>query len=448
MVQLALLLLGVKAVKRHWLSLAVIGAGWGMLGLGIDAEALEGIQAATMHWFGILLVIEGVVTLLTGVLSNTPGRLWIIKTIALIVPGLVVMETPWRDVVLISVVFGVALMLDGGVRIASTLLLRFPGWRVALLGGGIEVVLAVLALTPWPVSYESTIPFCVGVALMLSGWTVLRSALLLRRLPPDAPITSLPLFERERGWYAPILLVDTPPETAEHDGQERLSVLVWTPLASAADPVRRPLLDRYIAAVDRHGAVSTGHAALELWPDLYISHYRAQERDRSRLEFIRDLNAGAQNDVPGRFLPSYAEEAAEWCEATARVVFRRFNAEHLRAHWFVYRQDATYNLTNRNCSVAVAVALDAALEGVLGSAMMWPPLLRLVIHPDLHLATLLRKRARTMTWTPGLVLDYARAMRRVVEPPEMSWVGTLRRAVRHYRRIRRMHPAAQQTPAV
>lgn len=447
MVQIVLLLLGVKAVQRHWLSLAVIGTGWGMLGLGIGAEAFEGIQAATVHWFGILLVIEGAVSLLAGVLSSTPGRLWIIKTVALVVPGLIIMETPWRNLMLISIVFGMALMADGGIRIASTLLLRCPGWRIALLAGGIEIILAVLALTPWPVTYEATIPFCLAVALMLSGWTVLRSALLLRWLPRDAPVTSLPLFERTRGWYAPVELLTGPETPTEPGSRQQLSVLVWTPLASAAHPVRRPLLDRYVAAVDAHGTVSTGHAALELLPDLYISHYGTDAPDRSQREFRRTLNAGTQNDVAGRFLPSYAEEAAEWCEATVRVVFHRFNAERLRTHWSVYRQDPTYNLTNRNCSIAVAMALDAALEGVLGATLMWPPLLRLIVHPDLHLATLLRKRARTMTWTPGLVLDYARALRRVVEPPEISWIAMLRMAVRHYRRIRRAHPAPQQKPA-
>lgn len=96
--------------------------------------------------------------------------------------------------------------------------------------------------------------------------------------------------------------------------------------------------------------------------------------------------------MTGRFLPSYAAEAAEWCEATEHIVFHRFSPARLQDFWDVYRQDPTYNLTNRNCSIAVALALDAALEGVLGRDTGWPRLLRLATHPDLHLATLLRKR--------------------------------------------------------
>ena len=35
MIQLVLLLVGVQAVQRHWLTLAAIGAIWGALGFGI-----------------------------------------------------------------------------------------------------------------------------------------------------------------------------------------------------------------------------------------------------------------------------------------------------------------------------------------------------------------------------------------------------------------------------
>jgi hypothetical protein len=320
------------------------------------------------------------VTLLAGLLANAAGYAWLLRAVGFIVPGLLIAETPLQNVMLVSIMFGVA----------------------------------------------------------FSGWTIIRSALLLKRLPPGAPITYLPIFEQQRGWRTPLTWPETPlPAASSGLAGERLIVHVWTPLASTADPRRRPLLDRYIAAVDRQGTVATGHAALELTPDLYISHYRAEEQDRSPGEFRRAIHSGVQNNVPGRFLPSYREEAAGWCQSTAKVTFQHFNAVRLRVFWDTYRRDATYNLTNRNCSVAVVMALDAALEGVLGDEVVWPPFLRLLVHPELYLATLLRKRARTMTWTPGLVLDYARALHHVVEPPPVSWIGLLRQARDGYRRLRR-----------
>ena len=40
---------------------------------------------------------------------------------------------------------------------------------------------------------------------------------------------------------------------------------------------------------------------------------------------------------------------------------------------------------------------------------------------------LIRQRAESMAWTPGLVLDYARAMGAVIHPPEMLWRRLLQR---------------------
>jgi uncharacterized membrane protein HdeD (DUF308 family) len=117
MVQLALLLLGAQAVQRHWLRLAVVGVLWTTLGLVVTADPLDGIHAMTMHALGALLVVEGVVTLLSALLSEAAGRLRVVRAFALIVPGLLIVETPWRNFVLISVLFGLALTVDGAIRI-------------------------------------------------------------------------------------------------------------------------------------------------------------------------------------------------------------------------------------------------------------------------------------------------------------------------------------------
>ena len=109
--------------------------------------------------------------------------------------------------------------------------------------------------------------------------------------------------------------------------------------------------------------ISTGHAALELAPDIYISHYPAHEVDHSPEEFARLLRATPENDVTGRFQPSYAFELADWCPADAHVAFHTYDAAKLRAHWDAYRADDTYNLTNRNCSVTVAAGARGGARG-------------------------------------------------------------------------------------
>ena len=180
------------------------------------------------------------------------------------------------------------------------------------------------------------------------------------------------------------------------------------------------MLNRYIAAVDVNGVISTGHAALESPEGVYVSLYPAQEIDRSPEQFGALLRATAENDVPGVFQPDYATEAQAWCPSTTQVRIRNYDAAKLQAFWDVYRQDATYNLTHRNCSSSVSRALEAALDGVVGRLhgpqAGWRVLLRLLLTPELWVASQIRKRALTMAWTPGLTLDYARALSMLADP--------------------------------
>lgn len=60
-------------------------------------------------------------------------------------------------------------------------------------------------------------------------------------------------------------------------------------------------------------------------------------------------------------------------------------------------------------------ALDSALEGVLGDKHLWRRFLLLVLDPNLWMLAVLRSRGESMTWTPGLVLDYARMLQQVTE---------------------------------
>jgi hypothetical protein len=289
------------------------------------------------------------------------------------------------------------------------------------------------------------VPFCIGVALLLSGWTILRIGLRLRQLKNDTPVVNLPVFEH-RGWHGLGSALPPARPTAPARHATPLTVHVWTPVGSAASPrsAHRLLIDRYIAAIDGKGMISTGHAALELPPDIYISHYPALDLDHSPDEFARLFRATPDNNVKGHFQPSYAFESAEWCPADAGVDFHTYDAVRLRAHWDTYRVDDTYNLTNRNCSVTVAVALEAALEGTLGTDAGWGRFWRLLANPDLWVAAMLRARAESGTWTPGLVLDYARSLHALVEPQQNPWRRRLQVALRH---LRRRHRAMAKRPA-
>lgn len=461
MIRLAVLLVGVDAMRRKWPVLAAIGVAWMALAVAIIFDAADGVTTVATHSFGYLLIVEGAVAFVMMVGAGGGTALYIARALVLIALGCMIADVPVRIDIANSILFGIAFMLDGVARIVTASTIRYPRWQLVALGGLVEIVLGGIAFASWPISYRKTVPFCIGVALLITGFNALRIGLLLRRLPSEGRLGALPLFAI-RGWHEATSVPAEAPSTAppKLTHKEPLVLHVWTPVGSATDPARRPLIDRYIAAVDGKGVISTGHASLELKPDVYVSHYPAIEIDHSPDDFATLLRASSENDVKGRFQPSYDYEVGDWVEADQHIKFRRYDAAKLRRFWEVYRQTDTYNLTNRNCSVSAAVALDAALEGVLASRFVWSRFLLLMINPDLWLAAMLRFRAESMTWTPGLVLDYARAVRRVTEPLDRGWFGraqdTLRRwrETREFERLRReaaaavaRHRSTPRTPA-
>jgi uncharacterized membrane protein HdeD (DUF308 family) len=405
LIRLALLLLGPEFIRARWHVLALIGALWAALGVGIFVDALDGDVYFPVHVFGYLLILEALVTLIATtsnlgtqtVLRKSRGALFLIV-------GLL-MVSPYRSAsFILALLFGLSIGVDGLLRTSAAWVVRFPGWQASLLMGLLELGFAAFMIEPFPTFYAGTVAYCVGISLFLSGLGTLLLALRLRRLPPGTSLTLL--FGRSR--------VAGP--GAQH------ALRVWTPAGSATDALPQPLIDRYVAAVDANGVISTGHAALEVAPDLYISHYPAQEIEHSPDDFRRLLRATRDNDVPGRFQPSYAVESAGWCASTAQVSFERYNGARLRAFWALYSQDNTYNLTNRNCSSTVAAALESALEGTLGQRPSFGAFLSALMNPELWVAAQLRRHAESMAWTPGLVLDYARALRVAVEPPPLGLV--------------------------
>lgn len=433
MVQLGLLLLGSDFIRRRWLILALGGMVWAVLGVAIFIDALDNVLYFPVHVFGYLLVVEAVVTL--AVSSPRPGTSAVLRKargVVFLILGLLIIDPHHAASVILAMAFGLAFLLDGIFRITAALVVRFRGWRLSLFTGLLELGFAVFMVEPYPTFYAGTVPYCIGMGLFLSGCGMFRQAWRLKNLPDHAVLSWLLMRDMR------IADAGFTPEALD-DVAGDLVVYVWTPTGSVADAVPQPLVDRYIAAVDAKGVISTGHAALGCSPGVYVSHYPAVEIDRSSGDFARMLRATSINDVPGKFQPSYAEESAGWCESNAEVRFDRYDRQRLLAFWKRYREDATYNLTNRNCSSTVAHCLEAALEG--SSAQRG--FLRTMVNPELWVAAQLRKRAEAMAWTPGFVLDYARALKAAIHPTPLGWytlIAAIKRFWRYAGMIRRGEP--------
>jgi uncharacterized membrane protein HdeD (DUF308 family) len=438
-IRLVLLLLGADFIRQRWRVLAVIGSAWALLGLALFIDALDGVVYFPIHIFGYLLIIEAVVTLVATTSNRgTQTVLRKARGVIFFVLGILIIDPHRASSFILAMIFGVVFAVDGVLRIASAQVVRFTGWRLSMLLGALELAFAIFMFEPYPTYYAGTVPYCVGLGLMLSGFGTLRLALRLRRLPPRASVLAL----LARGDGESVSMLEAEPRAGSQ--VPTLTVHVWTPTGSAINAVPQPVLDRYVAAVDGQGVISTGHAALDVPDVLYISHYPAAEIDHSPEDFRAILRATKENDVPGKFQPSYALESAGWCESTAKVTFERYNLGRLRAFWARYSMNQTYNLTNRNCSSTVAMALEVAMEGTLGgNGRGLQAFLSAMVNPELWVASQLQRHAQAAAWTPGLVLDYARALKVGIDPPPLG-VVTLAKyfasAYRYTRAVRRGEP--------
>lgn len=453
MIRLVLLLLGARPLKTYWWAFAGLSLFCLIVGVIFIADLFDTAIIVTTDLIGVFLVLEGAARLFALAAIGFPNAtIPVLKALGFFALGFMAIDVPWDDNIVATVVLGAALILDGLFRCAAAIVIRSARWRQAVLVGLFELIIGGLVWAPWPVPHRQTVPFCIGVALLAASWSLAHLALQLRRLRPGASITELPLFAGPN-WHARGLLHPSQEESGAWDNPGGLTVHVWTPLGSAVNPQRRFLVDRYIAAIDQGGVISTGHAALSLAPDLYVSLCPAEDIDHSSDEFGRLLRAGPENDVPGRFLPSLEEECASWRRPDREVRFNHFNGAAVRAFLDAYKAKPVYNLTSRNCSSTVALSLDAAVEGALGRERPVQRLFFLLTDPAMWLLALWRARAEAMTWTPGLVLDYAQTLQHVLEGRREKWFTRLREARESYERQRRAlaeegQPTRSNVPAI
>lgn len=426
MLQIALLLFGAEFIRGKAHYLWGIGSLWCLTGIFIFIDGLDGNAFFPIHLFGLLLLLESLVTL--SVASSGVGTqkaILFFKGCLFLFCALVILINQKFSNVLLSAMFGFAYFFTGLFVVVSAWVVRFPGWQLVMIWGGIEIFFAFFLFT----HHQATISFFLGFLMIGSGLGCLRIALRARYIRRGTAIFELmrprPMSFKKTGATATNTTASTADTLKQKiDPNSVLTVHIWTPEGSANQrPVPRPIINRYIAAVDADGVISTGHAALELYPYIYISLYPAEDIDRSPSEFFRILKATAANNVPGRFLPDYQTEASEWCDSDRRITFEVYNSASLIAFWEKYRQHPVYNLTYQNCSSSVAYALEAALDGVLSiqKRSSFLGVLSVLCMPELWIAAQIRRRARMMAWTPGLMMDYARALRAIVHPAPIPW---------------------------
>ncbi|WP_170973391.1 hypothetical protein [Rhizobium sp. FKY42] len=313
-----------------------------------------------------------------------------------------------------AVALATAFTIDGLSRLPLIALVRFERWRDGVLLASGELLLAWVLASEWLIPAYKSLALLVGISLCVSGHSLLRLALLMRNGGASSSLHGF-LTGNLRSWHRE-MPKGTLPVREEQSVPLAVRLYIWTPKVAVAGSASWPLVDRYLMTFGEGGKPSAGHAALGIDSDLYLSHWPVAEISAGIRDLPNVFYSGRDKDMPGLFPPSYTFECEDWIPADQSIEFRTRNVDAVRAYWNAYRQNTAYNITDRNCSIVVANALELALEGNLRTRHPWLQLARLIVHPALWQASYLRSRAHHMCWTPGLVLDYANLLKQIVDP--------------------------------
>ena len=248
----------------RWLPLsAIIGAVWAGFGLLIMADASDGVTGWQTETFGYLLIIEGLVAALATMVSVlSGGRLLLIRALALIGLGLLIIDMPWRNDIANSLLFGLAFLIDGTARVAAALVLHHPRWKAIVLGGNYRIGVGSARVVELADQLDDkTVPFCIGVALLLSGVTILGGAfdLCCADCRPACRSRNCRCSPTVAGTLPS---VPKPPSLTVETTERRLTIRVWEAYWVSEGPGSSPT---HRTATSRRwilkGVISTGHAA-------------------------------------------------------------------------------------------------------------------------------------------------------------------------------------------
>ncbi|MBL8496914.1 HdeD family acid-resistance protein [Nitrosomonas sp. JL21] len=138
--------------------------------------------------FGVLAIVSGILQLSHGVAGNENN--WSGKALHLLVAlmyilfgGLVVFD-PVSGSYSLTLVLAAFLVIVGISRIAYAWKCWNRGWkwRLMLLAGGIDVLLAALIMYGWPETAFWMIGLFVAIEMMTNGWLLIAMALAKRTL--------------------------------------------------------------------------------------------------------------------------------------------------------------------------------------------------------------------------------------------------------------------------
>lgn len=164
----------------------VIGFGVLLIVLGtlaVLAPLAAGIAVDVL--VGALFLVGGIAELIYAFRARTwgAGLLSFVSGALSIVCGLVMLTLPLLGLSFLTLLLAGYFFVDGIARSVLALQNRtLPGWQWMLFNGLVTLVLSGLIFAEWPLSGVWAIGILAGINILLTGWALMASGIMARRL--------------------------------------------------------------------------------------------------------------------------------------------------------------------------------------------------------------------------------------------------------------------------
>ena len=159
------------AIRSHWWCFLAMGIALVIMGtLAITVPYIAGTAAVMV--FGFLLLAGGITQVVSSFWSGkwSGMLLHLLVGILYLVVGLMIVEDPAQNMVILTKPIAIFLIVTGIFEIVAALGHRFHGWGWVLLNGCVTMLLGLLINKGWPESAAWVIGLFVGIEMSCDGW--------------------------------------------------------------------------------------------------------------------------------------------------------------------------------------------------------------------------------------------------------------------------------------
>ena len=181
-----------EAIRRHWVLFLIQGLIMVVLGLLALFEPMIATLAVEI-FAGWLFLVSGIVGLVGAFTARrVPGFWWgLITALLALALGLYLIWRPLAGILSLTLAVAAFFSAQGIVQIITAIEHRsvLPSWIWMLVGGVVNLILALIILSGWPGTAAWTLGLLFGINLFMWGLSLVMTAVACRAVHDARPAT-------------------------------------------------------------------------------------------------------------------------------------------------------------------------------------------------------------------------------------------------------------------